>query len=199
MAAQTFDAILKDLKNKVYSPVYFLHGEESYYIDQLSEFIENHVLSDMEKEFNQSVLYGRDVDLNTILSNAKRYPMMSNYQVVIIREAQDVKDLFKKKKSSDDDTDEAEDDDDDKDQFLNYLKKPQKSTLLVFCYKYKKLDKRTKASKMLDKAGVVFESKKLYDNQIPAWVSGYVKNRGYKIKEDAAQLLAEYLGTDLSK
>lgn len=195
MAAQTFEAILKELKNKVYHPIYFLHGEEPYYIDQLSEYIETQVLSDMEKEFNQTILYGRDVDLVTIIGNAKRYPMMANYQVVIIREAQDVKDLFKKKKSDDDD----DDGDDDKDLLLNYLKNPQKSTLLVFCYKYKKLDKRTKASKFLEKAGVVFESKKLYDNQIPAWVSTYVKSKGYKVKEDAANLLSEYLGTDLSK
>jgi len=195
MAAQTFDAILKELKNKVYHPVYFLHGEEAYYIDFLSDYIESHVLSDMEKEFNQTILYGRDVDLVTIIGNAKRYPMMSNYQVVIIREAQDIKDLFKKKISEDDDNDV----DDDKDLLLNYLKKPQKSTLLVFCYKYKKLDKRTKVSKFLEKAAVVFESKKLYDNQIPAWVTSYVKSKGYKVKDDAAQLLSEYLGTDLSK
>ncbi|MBK6643561.1 MAG: hypothetical protein IPG39_21175 [Bacteroidetes bacterium] len=96
MAAQTYDQIIKDLKNKVYHPIYFLFGDEPYYIDQIAEYIENNVLSDMEKEFNQTVLYGRDVDLATITGNAKRYPMMSNYQVVIVREAQDVKDLLRK-------------------------------------------------------------------------------------------------------
>ncbi len=198
MAAQTFEAILKDLKNKVYHPVYFFHGEEAYFIDLLAEQIENKVLSEMEKEFNQTVLYGRDVDVSTILSHAKRYPMMSNYQVVIVREAQDIKDLFKKKKGSVED-EEDEKGNDETDPLLNYLLKPQKSTLLVFCYKYKKLDKRTKTGKAVEKYAVAFESKKLYDNQVAGWVSAYVKNAGFKIREDAANLLAEYLGTDLSK
>ncbi|MBL7915178.1 MAG: DNA polymerase III subunit delta [Bacteroidetes bacterium ADurb.Bin397] len=201
MAAQTYDQIIKDLKNKVYHPIYFLFGDEPYYIDLIAEYIENNVLSDMEKEFNQTVLYGRDVDLATITGNAKRYPMMSNYQVVIVREAQDVKDLFKKKRSGDDEDDSDADSDsgDDKDPLVQYLQKPLQSTLLVFCYKYKKPDKRTKAGKLLEKTGVVFESKKLYENKIPAWVTAYVKSKGCQIQDDAANLLAEYLGTDLAK
>ena len=194
MAAYTSESIIKELKNKVYHPVYFLHGEESYFIDQLAGYIETHVLTGMEQEFNQSVLYGRDVDPVTIFSIAKRYPMMSNYQVVIIREAQDVRNLFKKKNEGD-----GADENDDADPLYQYLLHPQKSTILVFCYKYKKLDKRTRVSKLLDKAAVVFESKKLYDDKVPAWIISYVKNRDYKIGSKAAGLIAEYLGTDLSK
>lgn len=193
MAAYTFESIVKDIKNKVYHPVYFLHGDEPYFIDQLSGYIETQVLTDMEKEFNQSVLYGRDIDPVTIFSHAKRYPMMSNYQVVVIREAQDVRNLFKKKGDNDDD------DNDDIDPFYQYLMHPQKSTILVFCYKYKKADKRTRTGKLLDKTAVVFESKKLWDDKIPAWINSYVKNKGFKIADKASNLLAEYLGADLSK
>lgn len=201
MAAQTYEQIIKDLKNKVYHPVYFLFGDEPYYIDLIAEYIESNVLTDMEKEFNQTILYGRDVDMVTVTGNAKRYPMMSNYQVVIVREAQDIKDLFRKKKGSDDDSDDGgvEDAGDDKDPLVQYLQHPLKSTILVFCYKYKKPDKRTKAGKLLEKTGVFFESKKIYENKIPAWVMAYVKSKGYQIQEDAAALLGDYLGTDLSK
>lgn len=195
MAAYTFESIIKELKNKVYHPVYFFHGEEPYFIDQLSGYIESHVLTDMEKEFNQSVLYGRDIDPLSIFSSAKRYPMMSNYQVIIIREAQDVKNLFKKKSGDDSQGDET----DNLDPLYQYLLHPQKSTILVFCYKYKKLDKRTKIVKLLEKTSVVLESKKLWDDKIPAWINSYVKGKGYKIGEKASELLAEYLGTDLSK
>ncbi len=193
MAAYTFESIIKNLKNKVYHPVYFLHGEEPYFIDQLSAYIESHVLTDMEKEFNQSVLYGRDIDPVTIFSYAKRYPMMSNYQVVVIREAQDVHNLFKSKSGDD------EDENDDNNPFYQYLLKPQKSTILVFCYKYKKADKRTRTGKLLDKTAVVFESKKFYDDKVPPWINSYVKNKGFTIGDKASNLLAEYLGTDLSK
>lgn len=199
MATYTFESIIKDLKNKVYHPVYFFHGDEPYFIDQLSEYIESHVLTDMEKEFNQSILYGRDIDPVSIFSSAKRYPMMSNYQVVIIREAQDVRNLFKKKSGADEEGAGSSDDGDDQDPFFQYLQHPQKSTILVFCYKYKKLDKRTKAGKLLEKSAVVFESKKLYDDKVPAWINSYVKNKGYKIGDQASGLLAEYLGADLSK
>jgi len=199
MAASTFDAILKDLKNKVYHPVYFLYGDEAYYIDLLASYIENQVLSDMEKEFNQTILYGRDVDLATILSNAKRYPMMSNYQTVIVREAQDVKDLFKRKKKGGDEEVDDDGDESEKDILADYLNKPQKSTILVFCYKYKAVDKRTKAGKLVEKQTVFFESKRLYADKVPSWISGYVKSKGYRISESAALLLGEYLGVDLSK
>jgi DNA polymerase-3 subunit delta len=164
------------------------------------------VLDEMQKEFNQTVLYGRDVTPSAIFSTARRYPMMSNYQVVIIREAQDVKFLLK---GSEDDDEASERDDSatsagkkgvaEKDPFLLYLSNPQPTTILVFCYKYKKIDKRTRVSKELEKSAVLFDSKKMYPNQVPAWVVSYVKSKGYTIAEKASNLIAEYLGTELSK
>jgi DNA polymerase-3 subunit delta len=185
----SFDEIIRNLKNKVYHPVYFLCGEEPYYIDFICDYIESHVLSDMEKEFNQTILYGRDCDLLNIISTAKRYPMMSNYQVVIIKEAQDIKSLIGK----------SDKEDDENNPFVNYLKSPQKSTVLVFCYKYKTIDKRTKIAKTIDKHSVLFESKKLYDSAIPEWVTSYLKNKGYAIEERASLLIGEYIGNDLSR
>lgn len=184
----TSEKIIAELKNKVYYPVYFLHGEESFYIDEISDYIEKHVLSDSEKEFNLSVLYGKELDIPTLLSVAKRYPMMSNYQVVVVKEAQDIKNLLPKNSDSK-----------DKDPLTEYLNHPLKSTLLVLCYKYKKLDKRTKLYKVLEKQGLVFESAKLYDNKVPDWISNYVKSKSRAISPKATVLLAEYLGNDLSK
>jgi len=184
----TYEQIIADLKNKVYYPVYFLHGEESYYIDRISDAIETQVLSDSEKEFNQSVLYGKDLDVPALLSVAKRYPMMSNYQVVLVKEAQDIRNLIPKSEAGK-----------DKDPLVEYLNNPLKSTLLVFCYKYKKLDKRTRLSKALLKSGVLFESARLYDNKLPDWITRFVKSKAYSIRPDAAALLSEYLGNDLNK
>jgi DNA polymerase-3 subunit delta len=187
----TFDAIIKDLKNKIYHPVYFLQGDEPYYIDVISDYIEKNVLDDNEKEFNQTVLYGKDVDVATIISYSKRFPMMSNYQVIIIKEAQDIRGLIKKADGSGKDV---------KDDFLAYIENPLKSTLLVLCYKYSNtLDKRTKLAKTLDKTAVLFESKKLYDNKIPDWIVDYLNKKKYKIEPKASQLMADYLGVDLSK
>ena len=186
----SFEEIIRDLKNKVYHPVYFLHGDEPYYIDSISNYIESNILSDMEKEFNQTVIYGRDCDVLSVISTAKRYPMMSNYQVVIVKEAQEVKNLVSKPK---------QDDADDENPLSNYLLQPQKSTLLVFCYKYKTIDKRTKLAKALAKHSVFYESKKLYDNQIPDWITRLTITKGYKIEERAAVLLSEYIGNDLTR
>ncbi len=200
MAATTFEGIMKELRNKVYHPVYFLHGEEPYFIDRISDYIERHVLDNMQKEFNQTVIYGRDVTPAAIFSIARRYPMMSNYQVVIVREAQDVKFLFKGK--TDDDADDSvgtQKDTEEKDPFSHYLSKPQPTTILVFCYKYKKLDKRYKIAKELEKSSILFESKKMYDDKVPSWVGSYVKSIGFTISEKAAGLIAEYLGNDLSR
>lgn len=182
-----FDEIIRNFKNKVYQPVYFLHGEEPYYIDRISDYIEAHVLNDMEKEFNQTVLYGRDTDVLSLLAVCKRFPMMSNYQVVIVKEAQDIKGLVLKSE------------DDDNNPFINYLQSPQKSTLLVLCYKYKTIDKRTRLAKALAKHSEFFESKKLYDDKIPQWIMNYSATQGYKTDERAAMLLSEYIGNDLSR
>ena len=174
----TVEEILQNLKNKIYHPIYLLQGEEPYYIDVISEYIEEHILTDSEKEFNQNVLYGRDVDAPTLINHARRYPMMANYQVLIIKEAQEIKDL---------------------EGILPYVQNPLSSTLLVLCYKYKKLDKRTTLAKAIAKAGILFDSKRIYDNKIPSWIESQVKQAGYAITPKATHMLGEFLGTDLSR
>jgi len=179
--------ILKDLKNRKYKPLYLLHGEEPYYIDLVSNFVEHKLLSDAEKGFNQTVMYGKDTDVMAVLNAAKRYPMMADYQVVLVKEAQDMK--------------WGKDDDDKKsiNPLLNYLENPLPSTILVFCYKYGKFDKRKKTYKAIEKNGLVYESATLYENKIPAWIESYISGRGYQIHQQASFMLAEYLGNDLSK
>jgi DNA polymerase III subunit delta len=179
--------ILKDLKKRAFKPLYLLHGEEPYYIDQIGNYIEHNVLSEAERGFNQTVLYGKDTDIMTVLNTAKRYPMMADYQVVIVKEAQDMK--------------WGKDDDDKKhiNPLLAYLENPLPSTILVFCYKYGKFDKRKKTYKAIDKNGLVFESTSLYDNKIPGWIEGFVQEKGYRANQQATNMLAEYLGNDLSK
>jgi DNA polymerase-3 subunit delta len=189
----TYKEIISDLDKKLFHPVYFFCGEEPFYIDMLCSAIEKSVLDETEREFNQFVFYGRDSNLATVLDAAYRFPMMANYQVIIVKEAQDLKDLLpragEKSKSKD-----------DKEHLLvSYLEKPQKTTVLVFCYKYKTLDMRTSLAKKMAKSGVLFESKKLYDNQIPAWIENYLKDKGLIIGHKALALLTEYLGNDLSK
>tara|TARA_Y100001978_G_scaffold74054_1_gene66366 strand:- start:2113 stop:3111 length:999 start_codon:yes stop_codon:yes gene_type:complete len=173
-----FEAILSDLKAKKYKPVYFLMGEESYYIDYISDYISSEVLNDTEKELNQKILYAKDTDIQTIISSAKQFPFMGERMVVIVKEAQQLKKI---------------------EQLENYLNNPQKSTILVFCYKYKSLDKRKSIYKILTKNAVLFESKKLYDNQVPAWIVKYVSFNQFKIGHKATHLIAEYLGNDLNK
>lgn len=180
-------AVLSELKNRKFKPVYLFHGEESYYIDLFSDFIENKVLTDAEKGFNQTVLYGRDVDINTVLNAAKRYPMMSEYQVVLVKEAQDLK------------WGKGVEDKKGFDPLLAYLEKPLSSTILVFCYKYGKFDKRKKTYKAIEKNGLVFESTPIYDNKVGPWIEDYMKERSRKLHPSASALMAEYLGNNLSK
>jgi DNA polymerase-3 subunit delta len=170
--------ILSDLKKKIYKPVYFLMGDEPYFIDKIADYIEHNVLDESEREFNQSVLYGRDVNVQQVISEAKRYPMMSDKQVVIIKEAQNIRLI---------------------EELESYVQQPLESTILVLCYKYKTLDKRKTFPKTIAKTGVLFESKKLYDNKVPDWISGYLKEKKYNAAPKAIQLLAEYLGADLGK
>ena len=179
--------IVKDLKNRKFKPIYLLHGEEPYYIDLVSDYIEKHVLSEAEKGFNQTILYGKDTDVMTAINAAKRYPMMADYQVVMVKEAQDMK--------------WGRDDDDKKsiNPLLAYLEKPLPSTILVFCYKYGKFDKRKKTYKAIDKNGLIFESAPLYDSKIPAWIEEFIKSKKYLINQQASAMLGEYLGNDLSK
>jgi len=193
----TYERILGDLKKKVYSPIYFLYGDEPYYIDLLSDYIEKNVLSEGEKEFNLTVVYGKEADVLTLIATAKRYPMMSNYQVVIVKEAQDVKDLMGKDKKNQETRSKKQEE--DRNPLFEYVQHPQKSTLLVFCYKYKSPDGRTKIYKEMEKHGAVFESKKLYDNKVPDWIVNYVQSGGHRINPKAAMLVSEYLGSDLSK
>lgn len=176
MAHQT---ILNDLKNKVYHPIYFLSGEEAYYIDLIADYIENNVLDANEKEFNQTILYGKDTDMITVISEAKRYPMMANHNVVIVKEAQHLEKQL--------------------DLLEQYLVQPTPSTILVFCYKYKVLDGRKGVTKKIKKEAVVLESKKLYDDKIPDWITNYLKAKDYSITPKACLLLANFLGTNLSK
>lgn len=179
--------LIKDLKNRKFKPVYLLHGEESYYIDKISDYIEQNALSDAEKGFNQTVFYGKDSDVMSIINSAKRFPMMSEFQVVIVKEAQDLK--------------WGKDDEGKKsaDPMLSYLENPLSSTILVFCYRNGKFDKRKKTYKAIEKRGVVFESAEIYDNKVPAWIEDFVREKGYTIHARASALMAEYLGNDLSK
>lgn len=190
------DKILLDLKRKIYKPVYFLCGEEPYFIDLISDYIENNVLDEADREFNQNIVYGKDADLSTIIGLAKQFPMMSEHQVVIVKEAQNLKEL---NKSSDDEDAPAKTTSNGAQQFLNYITNPQPTTILVFCYKYKTLDKRSAVAKSLQKIAVFFDSSKLYENQVPEWITNYVKDLHYGISPKASFLLAEFLGNDLSK
>ena len=171
--------IVSDIKNGTIKPIYFLFGEEPYYIDAIASYIEKNVLAEEEKGFNQMVLYGKDVTIDDIVSNAKRYPMMAERQVVIVKEAQHLVRTIEN--------------------LTAYVDNPQMTTVLVVCYKYKKLDKRKKLYKSVQKAGVLFESKKLYENQVSDWIRKNLQGRGYSISHKAAILLTEYLGTDLSR
>ena len=176
--AVTYDQILSSLKRKEYKPVYMLMGDEAFYIDRISDFIEENVLSEDEKAFNQTILYGKDSSLSEIIMAAKRYPMMSQYQVIIVKEAQHIKNF---------------------DDLQFYLQNPLTSTLLVFCHKYGKLDGRKKSTQEIEKKGLLFESKKLFDNQVSGWIESYVKSMNVAIDAKASTMLAEYLGNDLTR
>ncbi len=191
----TFEKVINDLKAKIYKPIYFLEGEEPYYIDLIADYIASHVLEESEQEFNQTILYGKDIDSMRIISEAKRFPMMADRQVLIIKEGQEIKDLEKTTKV----TVGAKMKEEEINLLEEYVKNPQNTTILVICFKYKTLDKRKSLGKSIAQAGVLFSSAKLYDNQIPAWVENYSKGQGLKIAPHASALMAEYLGTDLSR
>lgn len=173
------EEILRDIRSGKFAPVYFLHGEEPFFIDKIAEAVEDSALPEAERGFNQTVLYGKEVDHLTLLDYLRRYPMMSERQVVILREAQEMKGLA---------------------ELASYMEKPMPTTVFVVCHKHKKFDMRTKMGKSLGNGkNVVFESKKLYDNQVADWVTGYCRSRKLGIENPAAALLAEYLGTDLAR
>ena len=192
-----FNEVLSDLKKKNYRPVYFLMGDEPYFIDRISNHIEQNVLDEAGKEFNQTILYGQDVDVLRVISEAKRYPMMSDHTVIIIKEAQNIKNLVKDSSAGTGNNDEERTK--NRSPLLNYLENPQRSTILVFCYKYKTLDKRTSLAKAIAKHAVLFESKKIYENRIPDWIGVYLKAKKYSISPKGAVMLTEFLGADLGK
>ena len=174
-----YQQIIKDLKNKIYHPIYLLQGEEPFFIDKISDYIQNNVLSEGEQSFNLTILYGKDAEALTTLDIVKRYPMMGNYQVVILREAQDMKGL---------------------DKLMDYLSNPLESTIFVICYKYKKLPKTSKILKALSSKAVVYTSQKHYENQMPFVISAMVKQSwNREITHRAVMLLTEFVGSDLGK
>ena len=174
----TYEEIISDLKKRIFKPVYFLAGEEPYYIDLITEHIQEKVLAEDEKAFNQIILYGEDTNIAAIIDTARRFPMMSSHQVLIIKEAQALKKL---------------------EELIIYLENPLLSTILVFSYKYKTIDKRTKLHKILESHGVYFESPRIRDYLIPAWIERYLMTKGIKADLSASAMLTEYLGIDLHK
>lgn len=176
---ERINQIVADIKQGNIKPIYFLMGEEPYYIDKIAEYIEGNVLTEEEKGFNQMVLYGRDVAVEDIVSNAKRFPMMAERQVVIVKEAQELSRTIEN--------------------LTSYVENPQPTTVLVVCYKYKTLDKRKKLYKQVEKNGLLFESKKLYENQVGDWIRRVLSGKEYQIEPKASLMLVEFLGTDLSK
>ena len=174
----TYEEIVKNIKNKAYAPIYFLMGEEDYYIDRISDFITDSVLTEEEKEFNMTVLYGAETDVPTIINASKRYPMMAEHQVILVREAQALKKI---------------------EDLIYYVKKPLLSTILVICYKHGTLDRRKKVTAEIEKNGVLFESKKIKEYKLPEFISSYLKRRKVDIEQRAALLMAEFVGTDLNR
>ena len=175
----TTNQLISDIKEGKIAPIYFLMGEEAYYIDMISDYIESTVLEEGEKGFNQMVLYGKEVSIQDIVSNSKRYPMMAERQVIIVKEAQNLNKTIE--------------------QLVDYAKNPQPTTVLVFNYKYKTLDKRKSLYKALSKFAVIFESKKVYDDKIPSWIQSFLRSKQISITPKAALMLSEFLGNDLSK
>lgn len=178
--ALTEKQLIADLKAGKYKPVYLLTGEENHYIDVVSDYFENEVIDVAMRDFDLSVMYGRDVDMATVVNDAKRYPMMSPVHLVLVKEAQDI------------DTRQWE-------LLAAYLKQPSEKGVIVFCYRHKKLDKRTAAYKAIAATGVVYETPKIWDNQVPAWIKTEVAANGFDISEKATYLIAESVGNDLGK
>jgi DNA polymerase-3 subunit delta len=174
----TFEHVIFELSEKKYRSVYFLMGEEPYFIDHIVNYMAEHTLKPEERAFNQIVLYGRDTDIRNILSTARRFPVMSPYLLIIVKEAQQLHDL---------------------NGLDNYLEKPVESTILVFAYKHKKIDKRTKLAKALAEKCFLFESDKIREDKVPAWIAQHLRNKGYQAELKSASLLVDYLGNDLAR
>ena len=175
-----YNEILGDLKKKIYAPVYFFQGEEPFFIDQLVKYMEDNVLDETARDFDLLIAYGRDVVPADLVLSARAFPMMGGYRLIIVKEAQDIRKW---------------------EPIEEYVKSPSLSTILVFSHKHKKLDKRKSLYKLLNKSEdvVLFESNKLYDNQIPGWIESWVKQQGFLIDQKAVLLLADHLGNDLGR
>jgi DNA polymerase-3 subunit delta len=173
-----FQEICKDIKNRKFAPVYFLMGEEAFFIDQITDLLIELLVPETERDFNQIILYGNDTNAINIIETARRFPMMSEYQLVVVREAQQVRDI---------------------DMLVHYAKNPMKSTVLVINYKYKSIDKRKSLAVSIDKTGVLFDSKKIQDYKMPAFIVSFLKERSTNIDPKAAQMLSDFLGNDLSR
>jgi len=174
----TFEQIVGSIKKREFKPIYFLHGTESYFIDAISDLIEDQLLTESEKAFNQLLLYGKDANHLDVIDQARRYPMMSRFQLVLLKEAQDMRSLK---------------------ELEGYIATPTPTTVLVICHKHKKLNLNSAFGKKLKANAVVLESNPLYDNQVPDWIVKYLKGKKLSITPPAASIVAEYLGTDLSK
>ena len=174
----TCDDILKELRAKQFYPIYYLMGEESYFIDVIADYMADHILADAEKEFNLTVVYGADTDIVSVINAAKRYPMMAEHQVIIVKEAQNIRNM---------------------DELFFYLQKPQPSTILVFCHKHGVLDRRKKLATEIGRVGILFESKKLKESQLPAFINMYMRRKGIEVEPKAAAMLADFVGNDLSR
>lgn len=173
-------SIVAQIKERKFSPVYLLHGEEGFYIDQVEKLLESTVLTEEEKSFNQTIIYGKEFDAGQVKATAREFPMMSEYKVVIVREAQEIRKT-------------------DLDKLTDYIDNPNETTILVICYKYGKVDKRSSFYKTIKKSATILESKALYENQVPGWVVQQSKKLGNPASMKAAALLTEFLGRDLSK
>lgn len=178
MAKYTYETIIAELKSGKYRPVYYLMGEESYYTDKITDYIIENALNEIEREFNLTVFYGLDANIEDVISSARRYPMMADRQVVVVKEAQMMKNI---------------------ELLTNYLKMPLESTVLVFAHKNGSLDKRKKVASELERVGVVLESKKLRDDQLPNFINGYLREKGLAADNKTIQMLAESIGADLGR
>lgn len=178
MAKYTYESIMDELKNRVYRPVYYLMGEEGFYTDRITDYIARNVLNEVEQEFNLSVYYGLDTNIETVISAARRYPMMSEYQVVIVKEAQMMKNI---------------------DALINYLRMPLASTILVFAHKNGSLDRRKKIVAELERMAVVLDSKRLRDERLPSFITSYMREKSLVADNKAVLMIAESIGADLSR
>ena len=182
--ASEYNEIVKEINGSSFAPVYFLQGEETFYIDDIIKRIERTALDETQKSFNQVVLYGKDTSLVDVIGAARKYPMMGDRQVVIVKEAQEMRDWAKEDKQT---------------LVINYIENPLPSTILVFGYKYKSIDKRTKFGKVIEKNSVFLNAKKLYDNQVPDWIRNFCKSRSVQIEDGAVMMLSENIGNNLQR